>query len=819
MAVNFRLVVMFVSVGMAILCGITLAFIVTAVTEYRAKDFFTASSMEDFSTLGTCVEALTDKQLKWQDYHDPHIYCGVDRATGNRGHLRNSLAVSVHGLYYTKFAYGASAYKETVPATYLTNDVEAALNATVSAVITATVGGSDHEKAKVRDVESGGQYHSGRFPRAINFTTAYLALHYVAQQQLPTSCDEIYGLTSGTIQKNEVGQIEFINAIRQGKYEAAYELGPDIPVKESWPLHEIAIDCNYNETVYALYGEKVPFDNHAPGTYELDVSAKKLTNDQIKLLHAHCYAQYEYASVGTIQGSGTWMIPLPGIDAGPKWLPWWVPQDFRSNTTTYSEKTRGFLGYRFGLSLIAYVPIFLTTCILLSDAIVFFVSEITMPVVLDQMNLFYEDRLSQIRDSLVIAATTKTSRLARGVMASVALAACGSIYYAFIVVPWGFWYQVMPRPICEGGEEDEGSLHFGFWLQTYGGWKSDWETLWYEVAVFFCLLLVTVAIPASTSKFAATVEGNVDGGTEPPGRLYAEQVSEGLELVHNKAEYRDMKGAFTWILYGGTLAVILSQALPSAQFGWSWLLSVTENPMVDIFDSNGMVNATERYDSVQLAEFIYDQAIATFAATAACGLVLGAMLQRHLFGGVGCMSTLSFFLWVALIIVFALPLFTYGSIRSIFDVTSAGYDCVDLSKDGAIKATLQEGGLEDFYGVGVCNFRTYAFLGASILFSLGVAAITFQGLVTTISLLSRPRIWAEVPYEDGGLAQAPKIKSRFFREGPANNVAAPLMQGVGEEQLPLGAYRSSNTFFNFKTTRTDSDAFLYAPRMRTPTAR
>ena len=50
----------------------------------------------------------------------------------------------------------------------------------------------------------------------------------------------------------------------------------------------------------------------------------------------------------------------------------------------------------------------------------------------------------------------------------------------------------------------------------------------------------------------------------------------------------------------------------------------------------------------------------------------------------------------------------------------------------------------------------------------------------------------------------------------ATNVAAPLMQGVGEAQLPLGGYRSSNAFFNFETKRTDSNAFLYAPRMRTP---
>ena len=175
MAANYRMIVMFVSAAAAILCGVTLAFIITAVTEYRAKDFFTASNAEDFNALGTCVEALTDAQLKREKYDDPNIYCGPDRESGNRLNVRNSLAVSVHGLYYTKFAQEATPYEETIPATILASDVNAALEVTLSAVITATVGGSDHEKTKVVE-ESAGEYHSGRFPGGVNFTQAYLAL-------------------------------------------------------------------------------------------------------------------------------------------------------------------------------------------------------------------------------------------------------------------------------------------------------------------------------------------------------------------------------------------------------------------------------------------------------------------------------------------------------------------------------------------------------------------------------------------------------------------------------------------------------------------
>ena len=161
------------------------------------------------------------------------------------------------------------------------------------------------------------------------------------------------------------------------------------------------------------------------------------------------------------------------------------------------------------------MPIFLVTCILLADAVVYFLSEITMPQVLYEMNFYYEDRLSQIRDSLVIAATSKSSRRFRLTLAVLGLVACVVFYSVFIAMPWGVFYRKLPRPICEGGEEDEGSLHFGFWLQTYGGWKSDWEATWYEFATFFALLFVTIIIPLSASQMVNDAEGSVDGEPSP----------------------------------------------------------------------------------------------------------------------------------------------------------------------------------------------------------------------------------------------------------------------------------------------------------------
>ena len=54
-----------------------------------------------------------------------------------------------------------------------------------------------------------------------------------------------------------------------------------------------------------------------------------------------------------------------------------------------------------------------------------------------------------------------------------------------------------------------------------------------------------------------------------------------------------------------------------------------------------------------------------------CGLVFAVAIQRHLINGVGCFSAGLFFGWVALVVVFGLPLILYAMIRSIFSESKA----------------------------------------------------------------------------------------------------------------------------------------------------
>ena len=86
---------------------------------------------------------------------------------------------------------------------------------------THTVGGSAAEQVTL---VADHNFHNGRVPDGVSFKTAYLALHYVAEQAVPVSCDAIYGRTNVDILRNEYGELEFMEAIRKG--EAAVERLP-----------------------------------------------------------------------------------------------------------------------------------------------------------------------------------------------------------------------------------------------------------------------------------------------------------------------------------------------------------------------------------------------------------------------------------------------------------------------------------------------------------------------------------------------------------------------------------------------------------------
>lgn len=785
MTVNYREVVIFASVASAGLSCVSLAFIVTALISYRAEDFFTASKTVDFNTYGTCVETITDEQLKTLNYQDTDIECKIAVDKGNRAKMRNTLAVSVHGLYYTFFNPdgGVKNYVGDSAGTYSMEDIAPALEMVTAAVITATLAKAPYDMQKLIDDED---WFSGRTPDGVNFTQAYLALHYVSEQSVPTDCDRIYqGQTALTIERNFFGQKDYIENIRKERMESP------VKIRDDWPLRDIVVDCN-------------DYPEPTPGTFPIkltDVSGESaaLRPHQVSLLHAHCYAQFLFASVGTVSNAGTFTVPLPGIKAGPGVLPY--PQADGFNTSsTYTMKARMYLGQRFGLSLFAYVPMALTTCYLLADSVVFFLAEIAMPEVLADMQKFIPVRLTYIRDSLVMAATSKTSRRKRLSVAILAVLASIILYSIFIGTPWGVFYTNMPRPICEEGTPDHASFSFGIWKGTNGGWKSDWDATWYDLAALFTQVFVIALLPITTTKLVRDVDNTISGDNVPDGRLTGKQVADVTELVHNKQEYRQLMNVAFPIMQLGIVILVGGQAISGARFGMAW----AEGVVAQEVDEFGVLI----FDAIELSEIVYEQTVATFAIVIACGLVLGAVIQRHLFGGVGCLSGLAFFAWLALVVIFALPLVVYSSIRSIFHHDAANNDCATFPRSS-----------HEFEN-DLCTSRYWTFLIGGGIFVLGILFITVLGLKNALPALMATRKQADVPYANGGRVSAPKKQSKFFREGPSSTVSMPLISDVDQSQeLALGGYRTTNDFFKFKTKVTNTNAFLYAPRMKTPQAR
>ena len=181
-------------------------------------------------------------------------------------------------------------------------------------------------------------------------------------------------------------------------------------------------------------------------------------------------------------------------------------------------------------------------------------------------------------------------------------------------------------------------------------------------------------------------------------------------------------------------------------------------------------------------------------------------------GGVGCLAALAFFGWLVLVVIFALPLLIYASIRSIFHHDSANKDCSIFPRQS-----------HEFEN-DLCTSRFWTFLIGGGIFFVGVLIITALGLREAIPGILKTRKRADVPFNAGGRAKAPKKMSTYFREGPSKTVAAPLFEDVDESQeLALGGYASSDNFFNFKTkigATADTNKFLYAPRMMgVPSAR
>ena len=428
---GYRWCTILASVAACWSCSFAIYFIVAAIAKYRTDDFFEATSVKDFTTKGSCVESITLNQLKSARY-DNSLNSGDDGCPSKSDPseeglplaMRRSLAVSVHGIYYTYFVQGID--HET-------------MRGVTETVVSATIGYALKPADDTMQLSK------------VNFSAAFEALRAVSEQAIPVEngCDTIYNIMGeGSITTDTAK--DFLQKLRRGREDE--DTDEDY---EDWPIRakDISVVCNDQEIT-------------APtGTY-IDVRVP-LTTIQKEMMYAHCLSQFYFASSGTIPyetnigfstPSGTFNVPLVGEPAGPNALMFYPNAKGFNSTSDYNTKVRMYLGQRFGYSVWAYVPMLLATCYLCADAVVFFLAEATLPDVLLSTAVAAEDRTSMIRDSLVMAAT---SRLARGVRLSfgvLAVAVSWIFYGIFVIGPWGFVHTKMPRPVCEAEDPDHHEL-------------------------------------------------------------------------------------------------------------------------------------------------------------------------------------------------------------------------------------------------------------------------------------------------------------------------------------------------------------------------
>ena len=279
-----------------------------ALVKFRAADLLDATSIQDFERYGTCVETLTKDQLQSLKYDKLDLKCEDDPDAGNRLRVRNSLMVSVHGLYYAYFRAGM---------TYAT--VERVLGSLALAVASS----------------------DGAVPFGINMTDAYEALLAVSEAKVPKTCELIYDKDIGNL---DSADWTYIKNVRLGR------LDDDDRVKTTWPMQQPVINCN--------------------GATRTAGTESTLTDDAAltKLLYAHCRAQFTYASVGTQLNAGTFGVPLPGEVSGPMPNYFYPNPKGYNSSLDYTAKARLHIGQRFGYSLWAYIPMLLTSCYLAAGA-------------------------------------------------------------------------------------------------------------------------------------------------------------------------------------------------------------------------------------------------------------------------------------------------------------------------------------------------------------------------------------------------------------------------------------------------------------------
>jgi len=742
----YRIAVIIGAALSAVACAFAIYFQIMALAKYRADDLFIATRVTDFSTeFGTCVEVITADQISAGINDNGCTGSGTDEElTGSLRNLRNTLAVSVHGLYHAYQANGASTNWE--------------LKEVATSVITSTINPT-----------------ADSIGRGVNFTVAKGALEQVAASSVPTSCDTIYGHVPSDVTADPTANA-FYKALIAGKKDK----DDSDDTRGDWPLGNINVECEGAVT-------------QASGKDEIDLDALGAAH---KLeLYAHCLAQFQFAASGTHPWEGTFGIPLVGVEPGPTSFAWYpMAEGFnRTHNVDYNTKARMYLGMRFGYAVWAYIPMLIASCYLCADAVVFFLAEATLPDVLLETHTISQNRLSMVRDSLVMASTSATSRKKRYAIALLAVIVSFLMWLFFLALPWGFVYTTMGRPDCEAGKPD----HVNTWgyLGTTGGWKADWDATWYELAILVVQITVLLIEGIVTNPICNAC--NRLGGGGKSGRATDTGIVDQPMMVQNTTKVRRLYGIFIYPLIIGGLVMILGQAISGARFGMAWAEGIVGQKMHT--DETTGVTAPA-FNPTLLSEQVYDQTVATLAITVAVGLVIGVALQRHLINGVGCFSATLFFGWVVLVIFFSLPLLIYANVRSVFNQDKANEDCAAFPNSGY-----------DF-SRGACEARWWTLITGGILLFATLLLMTIFGLWEASDSILKVR--------NKALVRIRRLRGYHpaFREGAENRVSSAL-GGISqiENQRLLGGFQSPDEpFFNFKTSATadTTNQMLYAPRIQ-----
>lgn len=764
--VNYRIVTLVAALGSAVLCAIALAFLVTSVVKFRAEDFFTATTTKDFTALGTCVETMTHDQLKELDYNNADLKCKDNNEQGNKRKLINTLRSTVHGVYYTyhngqvddgsgtNTKIAASAVH--IPGHHLRTVMAAQIGHVLGKVDAFYAPGVGNAQANFVNV-------------GLNYSMVYEALALVAQVDVPASCDDIYGLSFTDISNDHIMFTQsaatqalpgmagvqigghyvdteweaYIKNIRKGR------LDDNDDTKTTWPLQEFVVDCPGE-------AQTVGTDYIPAGEAEED---KALTDDMKKYMYAHCVAQFQFASVGSHAWDGTYGIPLPGIEPGPFLNPYGPFHiDGFNETSSYNMRTRMYLGKRFGFSIWAYVPMFLALVYLLGDSLVFFMCEALMPLVISEQYAFASTNLNNIRDSLVIMSTTRSSRRKRLAIGYLAVILAWIFYAVFIAAPWGFFYTNLPRPICEKTGDPTDATHVGmgvapdhgapqiFWKGTKGGWRTDYDATWYDLMALFLQLFVLFLLPITTTELCRNLNNTIKESSN--GRTTDTGVRQAAQRVQNDAAYKFTQRVLVLPMVVGIIIVIVGQSVSGARFGMAW----AEGVVAQEVDADGSL----LFDEVELSEAVYDQTIATLALVVAMGLVFAVVMQRHLVNGVGCFAAGLFGAWLVLVIVFCLPIMIYAASRSIFNEGAASKDCAVFPR------TSHE------FDNNLCVSRFWTLLVGGGIFLFAVIAISVLGGLEYMQALFALRNKSAVMRP-----KAKELDPIMRATGPGNAASAP----------------------------------------------